>query len=859
MGNNYNKSFNFRNGVQVDNDNFVVNPNGLVGIGTSVPTEFLDVYGTAKFTGLVTATNLTVSGVSTFYGKTNVGAAITLSASNGEVSATKFYGSATGLTDIYAIAVDGWYIDSPNSGIFTSFKVGIGTTNPEYSLQVGQNPNNGIGFAVDKATGNVKTSGIITAIRFSGPGDEIININASSIASGTLNNARLPQNISVSGIITATTFFRGNLTGTATTASTLTGSPNITVTNVTSSNINNSGIITSANIISGISSIGVSTISTRLYAESIGVGTNSPASDIHIRRPSTSSLQLTSDNAEAIFTLGRSTTLTGGNGVLRFGNTSPLQRYSTTKSLDIINYDTGNINSYLQLGSAGINTGSFHWFYGQITPNTPLMSLTYDGNLGIGVTNPTEKLKVAGITSISGSLFVDQNVNILQTATILGNLNVSGTAVIGNLELSINETSGVSTFYNVNITNDVLLNNKLGIANTNPLYEIHIGDPSLDITNSVILTTSGIGIGTIALYDGCGICGLDIDALLGVVSIGSTLTPDLPENLRLQVKNGVAQFEDIKVSGVTTCIGGFVGNLTGTATTASTLTGSPNISVTNVTSSNINNSGITTSVGGFTSGIGITNPVKITVTGNVLTFTVAGVGVTSLILFWFRAIIDKNTFIMTKRIPIFPISYFKDNIDDNEDIKHLLIPKIIKNVQDLPIPDGWFTNKLLTSFSGEKPGHEIFFGEDRTYQSILEKRYAKCFDNFFDAKYKIMIDEIWYNCYVNGEYQEQHDHLSGPLTAIQFSCVHFLSFDKTRHKPIKFYDPLEQIRSLSIEFSSNNYKPNYCPDINEGDFIMFPSYLQHSVEPSTETPDYPRITIALNIKVLEYGDTRHVN
>ena len=29
---NYNKSFNFRNGVQVDNNNFVVNANGLVGI-----------------------------------------------------------------------------------------------------------------------------------------------------------------------------------------------------------------------------------------------------------------------------------------------------------------------------------------------------------------------------------------------------------------------------------------------------------------------------------------------------------------------------------------------------------------------------------------------------------------------------------------------------------------------------------------------------------------------------------------------------------------------------------------------------------------------------------------------------------
>ena len=37
------KSFSFRNGVQVDEDNFIVNANGLVGIGTSIPNEALDV------------------------------------------------------------------------------------------------------------------------------------------------------------------------------------------------------------------------------------------------------------------------------------------------------------------------------------------------------------------------------------------------------------------------------------------------------------------------------------------------------------------------------------------------------------------------------------------------------------------------------------------------------------------------------------------------------------------------------------------------------------------------------------------------------------------------------------------------
>ena len=51
------------------------------------------------------------------------------------------------------------------------------------------------------------------------------------------------------------------------------------------------------------------------------------------------------------------------------------------------------------------------------------------------------------------------------------------------------------------------------------------------------------------------------------------------------------------------------------------------------TTTNLNVSGVTTSVGGFTSGIGVTDPVQITVSGNVLTFTVAGVGSTSLTLY----------------------------------------------------------------------------------------------------------------------------------------------------------------------------------------------------------------------------------
>jgi len=430
---NINKSFNFRNGVQVDDDNFIVNANGLVGIGTSIPREILDVYGTAKITGLVTATNLVVTGVSTFYSDVKVGSAITFYSSTGIVSATAFYGSAAGLTGIFSIATDGWIV---NAGTLSSTsKVGIGTTFPYYSLQVGNNPLTGNGFSVDAITGNVNTTGILTAYSFSGFGTNITGINATNISNGTLNNSRLPSNLNISGIITANSGvvtsltvgfasitnlyvsgvttslqgFVGNLVGIASTALSLSGTPNITVANINSSNII-SGIITA---------------STRVYAESIGVGTTSPSADIHIRRNSSSTLQVTSDSAEAIIAIGRSISLTGSNGALRFGNTSANTPYSTPKSLDIINYDSGNLNFYLQLGST-TQTGTFNWFRGQTAPGSPIMTLTYDGYLGIGITLPQHNIHVSGTSTVSGNSYVGGNFYVAQNTFIIGSVTANG-------------------------------------------------------------------------------------------------------------------------------------------------------------------------------------------------------------------------------------------------------------------------------------------------------------------------------------------------------------------------------------------------------------------------------------------------
>jgi hypothetical protein len=438
---NYNKSFNFRNGVQVDDDNFVVNSNGLVGIGTSVPRELLDVYGTAKVTGLVTTTNLVVSGVSTFYSDVKVGSAITFYPSTGIVSATAFYGSAAGLTGFYAVAVNGWYVDNANSGIFTSFKVGIGTTNPQHSLQVGQNPSTGNGFSVDSATGNVKTTGIITASSFSGDGASLTTLNASNISSGTLNNARLPSNVSV-GIITANSF-NGSLTGTATTASSITSTANITVNSI------NSGFSTTG-IITAFSTIHVGTGGTAFAALNsgrIGVGTALPTSEFQIRKSSATLLEVLSDTSQARISIGQSVGVGKSTATLRFGN--------TLKTFDIINNDTGNINTIIHGGPAGVGTGRFAWVYGQ--DNSEKMSLTYEGKLGLGITNSSNTFHVVGTSTITSSSYIGDTLyvtNDIYLNTLRANSVASNTYV----------TSGISTFSTLYLYGG---SNVLGIGTNN--------------------------------------------------------------------------------------------------------------------------------------------------------------------------------------------------------------------------------------------------------------------------------------------------------------------------------------------------------------------------------------------------------
>ena len=232
---NIKKNFNFRNGVQVDDDNLLVTSTGLVGIGTTIPTEALDVRGNVIITGFTSATSQNVGflTVSTLEPTKIIGAGISVVSGIVTASGTgiiTFFGDATNLQ---GMPTSQWADVDVGLG-FTSIyntggNVGITTLDPRTTLQVGGNVDageKGIGIS---SVGNINAAGIITATTFKGnltgdvtgriTGDLVGNINSAGVSTfitldvngdSDFDGHTHIDNLSVSGVTTFTGLIDGN-------------------------------------------------------------------------------------------------------------------------------------------------------------------------------------------------------------------------------------------------------------------------------------------------------------------------------------------------------------------------------------------------------------------------------------------------------------------------------------------------------------------------------------------------------------------------------------------------------------------------------------------------------------------------
>ncbi len=232
---NIKKNFNFRNGVQVDDDNLLVTSTGLVGIGTTIPNEALDVRGNVVVTGFTSTSTaqIGVLTVSTFVPTQIVGAG--LSVFSGIVTAQgagilTYFGDASNLQGMPTSQWEDKDVGLGFTSIYnTGGNVGVGTEDPRTTFQVGNNVDAGEKGVGISSVGNINMTGILTASSFIGPvtgdvtgritGDVVGNINSAGISTFvTLDvNGDIDvdghvniDNLSVAGVSTFTGLIDGN-------------------------------------------------------------------------------------------------------------------------------------------------------------------------------------------------------------------------------------------------------------------------------------------------------------------------------------------------------------------------------------------------------------------------------------------------------------------------------------------------------------------------------------------------------------------------------------------------------------------------------------------------------------------------
>ena len=618
---NIKKNFNFRNGVQVDDDNLLVTDTGLVGIGTTIPNEALDVRGNVIVTGFTSTTTarIGVLTVTTFVPNQIVGAG--LSVLSGIVTAQgagilTYFGDASNLLGMPTSQWEDKDVGLGFTSIYnTGGNVGVGTEDPRTTFQVGNNVDAGEKGVGISSVGNINMTGILTATSLIGnltgdvtgriTGDLVGDINSSGISSfvgldvngdSDFDGHTHIDNLSVSGVTTFTGLIDGNgganidnvQIGVSNDNEIDTASGNLTIDSAggqviiddhlsvvgvstfssvieapagmnkvpslymnqsnlpsasdyhgmfahvhstgrgyfahamnwyelvnkdlfgvvgTGTERYNLGITTITNlIVSGTTNFNGAVNATTIEVPNaavttkLGVGTTeTPASDIQVRKTGNADVQVTSTGGIAALNVGKEVgTSKTHTSEIRFGGGAGAPYSASGTSLDIINYDTGNFNYHISGNNAGAVAGDFHWHKG--INSARLMTLTgIGGSLGIGKTQPSTELDVEGAGAFSGNLSVGNNLTV--SGTLIGNVQGQLTGnVQGTLAGNTNATVGVSTLNNITVAG--VLTATTGIQAT--ALGVNVAPDSdrvLRVNGSVIdrlfvSSTGGVGIKT---------------------------------------------------------------------------------------------------------------------------------------------------------------------------------------------------------------------------------------------------------------------------------------------------------------------------------------------------------------------------
>ncbi|MFA6184522.1 MAG: tail fiber domain-containing protein, partial [Candidatus Shapirobacteria bacterium] len=430
---------------------------GNVGIGTTNPSQKLDVNGSIKSQQIV-LDNITGSNYNEglrIDGNPGTWRGIFLGGETGTVTGTNanMWSILRDNTNNFRITNNA----SNNVLIYANASsVGIGTTNPSAKLTVAGNgsfsTNLSVGGTVTLSSSVVSNTSDTTALMING---------SNIVTKRVLGNLAFMDNTSLGWVAKTAS---GNLNiGTGTTLN-FTGINGLTTANVGTSQITFGlgGALTSnttltgafnLNLSQGSLSVGTTIKTTNLFANgNVGIGTSSPGTLLTIANNGDNSI-LRLENT------GIADAATQTIGSIEFYRDETDIGASVRAKIVGYSQDTADRDSELQFYTKSI-AGSL----------TQQMVINNTGNVGIGTTNPTSKLHVIGNGNITASL----NVGTTLTTNTLKATRSQDTTVVTNLNADLLDGLHLSGIMPANSDRDFADGT---IITTNINYGVTNGDP----------------------------------------------------------------------------------------------------------------------------------------------------------------------------------------------------------------------------------------------------------------------------------------------------------------------------------------------------------------------------------------------
>ena len=191
---------------------------------------------------------------------------------------------------------------------------------------------------------------------------------------------------------------------------------------------------------------------------------------------------------------------------------------------------------------------------------------------------------------------------------------------------------------------------------------------------------------------------------------------------------------------------------------------------------------------------------------------------------------------MSQICTLFPQFYYHGEVENHLELKDKLLSELTDD--KLSQPKEWNCS-VQSSFETQNN-----FSWDYFYECIKPNLLDMHQQLKGNPLHQFTMTEAWLNKYGRGDSQEVHTHIGADNCT--FSCSYFAQYALNDARFL-FYDP-DQTKHLG-EFTKHysGVVNTWFPDVQEGDIIIFPSWIHHQVEPHRS--DTTRITVSANFKV----------